>query len=221
MCGRFIRKLLADDAIKHFELVDGLDYFDKEYQASDEVFPTDSIFAINKHHLPENIYWTITVRTRDGQTFPAINAKAENVLLVDDFKEAFLNDRVLIPATGLYEWQQQADKKKLRHEIWFDEPIFAFGGLAAPSEIKGEIKRSGVIITTTPNEIFAEIHNTKQRQAVVIRKEDYDLWLDPETPVEQLRRMTRPLSSNETHFKISPNTPVAKPKDPMQGSLFG
>lgn len=214
MCGRYIRKILADDAIRHFELVDGLKYFDT-YQPTEEQFPGEYIFSVNKFHQPEDVWWTINVNTYGGKTYPAINAKAENVLRVSDFKNGFLNDRILIPATGLYEWQTpEGSKKKLKYEIYFEEPIFAFGGLAADSLIKGETRRCGVIITTYPNKIFSLIHNVKQRQAVVIRAKDYEKWLDPKTPMDVLQELMKPLPDEETHYKL------AGPP-PEQGGLFG
>ena len=202
MCGRYIRKADRQAMERHFEIVDGTDYFDIHgYKTSSEVFPGTPIFAINNQHIPEDIWWTTRDLTWDGKMADAINAKAENLLKAKMFKEAFLTDRVLIPATGLYEWQTQPDKSKTKYEIWFDEPIFAFAGIARDCQIKGETKRCGVIVTTNPNDIFAEIHNTKMRQAVVIRSADYDKWLDPKTPYEDLKTLLRPLPTEETHFR--------------------
>ena len=131
----------------------------------------------------------------------AINAKAETIQKVGMFREAFKSDRVLIPATALYEWQEQPDKSKKKFEIWFDEAVFAFAGVARDCEIKGETKRCAVIITTSPNDVFREIHNTKMRQAVVIRGEDHERWLDPKPPVDELKRMMQPLPSEMTPAK--------------------
>lgn len=202
MCGRYLRKALKDTIIKHFELVDGLDYFDEHgYKASAEVFPGTPILAINRDHRPEDIHWTIRDKAWDGKPVSAINAKAETISKVAMFRDAFKADRVLIPATGLYEWQTQPDGTKVKYKIWFDEPLFAFAGIARDCEIKGEQTRCGVIITTTPNTIFREIHNLKQRQAVVIKTDDYDRWLDPKTPPDELRQLMLPLGDSETHFK--------------------
>ena len=202
MCGRYLRKALKDTIIKHFELVDGLDYFDEHgYSASNEVFPGTQILAINKEHRPEDIHWTIRDRAWDGKIVSVINAKAETISKVAMFRDAFKTDRVLIPATGLYEWQTQPDGKKVKYKIWFDEPLFAFAGIARDCEIKGEQTRCGVIITTTPNNIFREIHNLKQRQAVVIKTDDYDKWLDPKTPADELKQLMLPLGDAETHYE--------------------
>ena len=200
MCGRYLRKADKESIIKQFELADEQNYMDA-YRASSEVFPGTPILSINAHHQPEDIWWTIRDQDWTGKLVSTINAKAENVLKAKMFKDAFLTDRVLIPATGLFEWQEQPDKSKVKYEIWFDEPIFAFAGLARDCEIKGETTRCGVIITTTPNDLFREIHNTKQRQAVVIRQQDYDKWLDPNTSYDDLKALMIPLPTNETHAR--------------------
>ena len=188
------------------------EYFDIHgYKKQPEIFPGTEILAVNNRHKAEDLWWTIEDRDYKGIWRKTINAKAENVLWADMFKDAFKNDRVLIPATGLFEWQELPDKSKRKYEIWFDEPVFAFGGIARDCTIKDGTKRCGVIITTKPNDVFARIHNTKQRQAVVIHKYDYEKWLDPETPVTELKRLMLPVSSEETHFK---------PVDAINDGLF-
>jgi putative SOS response-associated peptidase YedK len=200
MCGRYQRKADKDDIIKYFELVENLEYFEK-YQASDEIFPGTEILAINKLNRPENVYWTIRDKSWDGKMVATVNAKAENLTKAAMFKQAFANDRILIPATALFEWQEQSDKSKIKFKISFDEPLFAFAGIARDCEIKGKIMRCGVIVTTYPNDIFREIHNTRQRQAVVIRKADYNRWLDSRTSVAELKDLMKPLPDSETHAK--------------------
>ncbi|MEO7658741.1 MAG: hypothetical protein ABIV48_03920, partial [Pyrinomonadaceae bacterium] len=61
--------------------------------------------------------------------------------------------------------------------------------------------------------IFAEIHNIKKRQAVVIHKYDYEKWLDPKTSISELKKMMLPLTDDETHYR-----PVESEDD--QGKLF-
>ena len=191
------------------------EYFDIHgYKKQPEIFPGTEIFAVNNQHKAEDIWWTIEDKDARGAWRRTINAKAENVMLAKMFKDAFLHDRVLVPATGLFEWQTQPDKSKKKFEIWFDEPVFAFAGIARQCEIKGEPKRCGVILTTRANEVFEEIHNAKQRQAVVIREKDHEKWLDPDTPISELQSLMEPVSARETHFKQVDEVP------PEQASLF-
>lgn len=213
MCGRYVLKALKADIIKHFNLIDGLDYFDIHgYKMRDEVFPGEWITAINNSNRPEDIWWTIEDKDNSGAPRKAINAKAETVTKVKMFADAFRTDRVLIPATGFYEW----DSGKCRHLFTFDEPLFAFAGIARECEIKGEPRRCGVVMTTDANDVVRPIHE-KGRMPVVIHKYDYSRWLDPSTSFEELRRLVRPLSNDETHVARSEN-PAAI--DTAQGSLF-
>jgi putative SOS response-associated peptidase YedK len=213
MCGRYILKALREDVIKHFNLIDGLDYFDIHgYKLRDEVFPGEWITAINNANVPEDIWWTIEDKDNNGVPRRAINAKAETVTKVHMFADAFRTDRVLIPATGFYEW----DENKQRHEFTFDEPLFAFGGIARECEIKGEPRRCGVIMTTDANDVVRPIH-MKGRMPVVIHKYDYELWLNPDTSFTDLRRMVQPLTNEETHVEKSDES---SPPEMAQGSLF-
>ncbi len=177
------------------------EYFDIHgYKMRSEICPGTNILAFNNRHRAEDIWWTIEDKDRSGVWRRSINAKAENVSFTGMFKDAFENDRILIPATAIYEWQERPDKTKKKFEIWFDEPVFAFAGIARECQIKGVSKRCGVILTTEANDVFAGLHNSKQRQAVVIRRQDYDKWLDLATPYEELIKLMRPLPNEETHF---------------------
>ncbi len=213
MCGRYVLKALKDDVIKHFNLIDGLEYFDIHgYKMRDEVFPGEWITVINNANRPEDIWWTIEDKDNSGSPRRAINAKAETVTKVRMFANAFRTDRVLVPATGFFEW----DSGRCRHLFSFDEPLFAFGGIARECEIKGETRRCGVIITTEANDVVRPIH-AKGRMPIVIHKHDYASWLDIETPFADLGRMLRPLAADETHVEIA-KEPAAE--ETAQGTLF-
>ena len=213
MCGRYILKALKADIIKHFNLIDGLEYFDIHgYKVRNEIFPGEWITAINNENRPEDIWWTIDDKDNSGRPRRAINAKAETVTKVHMFADAFKKDRVLIPATGFYEW----NSAKCRHVFTFDEPLFAFGGIARDCLIKGETKRCGVIMTTEANSVVSPIH-AAGRMPVVIHRYDYGAWLDPSTSFPDLRRLMQPVVSEETHVEEAdePN-----PVKSAQGSLF-
>jgi len=197
MCGRYILKALPADIIKHFNLIDGLEYFDIHgYKMREEVFPGEWITAINNRNRPEDIWWTIEDKDNAGVFRRAINAKAETVTKVEMFADAFRRDRVLIPATGFFEW----DEGKCRHVFTFDEPLFALGGIARDCEIKGETRRCGAVMTTEANDVVRPIH-ARGRMPVVIHRYDYAAWLDAGTPITDLRRMVAPVPNEETHVE--------------------
>jgi len=89
------------------------EYFDIHgYKMQDEVCPGTFILAVNNHHRAEDVWWTIEDFDHRGVWRRTINAKSENVLSAAMFKDAFLKDRILVPATSIYEWQDQPDRTK-------------------------------------------------------------------------------------------------------------
>lgn len=201
MCGRFPRKANLETILQAFPSFVADPGYIPYFRESEEVVPGTNILAFNNKYQAESIWWTIRDKDWQGKIQTPINAKAENLERAQMFRHAYITDRILIPATGIFEWQEQPDKTKKKFRIWFDEEIFMFAGIARDCEIKNEIKRSGVIITTTPNETFKWIHNTRQRQAVVIRKRDHEEWLDKRTRKERLRELMTPLPSEVTNYE--------------------
>lgn len=204
MCGRY--KMTAGERayLKKFGFLNPEEYFDIHgFSKKPEIFPGQQITAGNKDHRLEDIRWTIEDLDSYGRWQRAINARAETIMKVPMFREAFRQDRILIPATGIFEWQIQPDGTKKKYELSFDEPLFAFAGIARDCTVKGETCRSGVIITTVANPVFREIHNSKFRQPVIIREEDYEQWLDPKTPLNDLIKIMRPIAAEQTRFKLA------------------
>ena len=120
---------------------------------------------------------------------PHINARAESVHRTPLFREAFAKRRALIPATGFYEWEKRADGKqpwRFRRE---DLEPFAFAGLWEFCRIGGADILSAAIIVGEPNPLAAAIHD---RMPVILDPDDYDTWLDAETPVDDLRALLKP-----------------------------
>jgi putative SOS response-associated peptidase YedK len=109
-----------------------------------------------------------------------INARAETLAEKPSFRSAFKYHRCLIFADGFFEWQTQAGSK-VPHLIRMKSgKPFAFAGLWEhwQSPDGSEIK-SATIITTSPNDLMAPIHD---RMPVILPHEAYTQWLDP-TPL--------------------------------------
>jgi len=196
MCGRYKLSAVHKDVLKHFDLIDGK--FDHE--PNEEIFPGEEILAVDHNWRAKKIFWTIEDCDNSGKLQRAINAKSETMTKVNMFRDAFKNGRVLIPATGFYEWKDMPDRKKARYEFAFDEPLFAFAGISRECDIKGETKNCGVILTTEANETVRPIH-AKNRMPVILHKYDYEKWLDPGTSFEELRRMMKPIPKEEISAK--------------------
>ena len=120
---------------------------------------------------------------------PHINARAETVHELRLFREAFAKRRALVPATGFFEWQKRADGKQPYRFRRKDLEPFAFAGLWEFCRIGEQAILSAAIIVGEPNPLAAAIHD---RMPVILDPDDYDRWLDPETPIPELRALLKP-----------------------------
>ena len=92
--------------------------------------------------------------------FANINAKAEGIETRPAFREAFQRRRCLVPVDNFYEWKKTGAGKQPYAVALADRGLITLAGLwenwRSPA---GEWVRSFAIITTTPNELCAELHN--------------------------------------------------------------
>jgi len=105
-----------------------------------------------------------------------INARAETLLEKPSFRGLVGRKRALVPADGFYEWKQAGGGKQPMRITMKDGGIFSMAALydtwVAPD---GRKISTCTIITTTPNELMADIHD---RMPVIVRPEDEAYWLD-------------------------------------------
>ena len=103
-----------------------------------------------------------------------INARAETV--ATRFKATFEQRRCLVVADGFYEWLKRPDGAKQPYHITLaDKAVFAFAGLWERWRTpEGDPLLSCSIITTTPNERVAPIHD---RMPVILAPADHGAWL--------------------------------------------
>jgi putative SOS response-associated peptidase YedK len=126
--------------------------------------------------------------------YRTINARAETVATQPAFRDAFRKRRCLVPANGFYEWRRLLEGgKEVKQPHYIrrrDGRPLALAGLwdrwVAPD---GETIESFTIITTEANDLVRPLHN---RMPVILRPEDYEAWLNPETRLEQLGALLRP-----------------------------
>jgi putative SOS response-associated peptidase YedK len=122
-----------------------------------------------------------------------INARGESVHEKPAFRSAFKSRRCLIVADGFYEWRKNADGSKTpMHIRMADGQPFGIGGLWErwTDPDSGEIVTSCTIITTTPNELMAPIHN---RMPVILPRDRYTDWLSRQNQdIEYLQSLLVP-----------------------------
>lgn len=107
-----------------------------------------------------------------------INGMSETAATKPAFREAMQKRRCLVPADGFYEWARTGPKEKQPYNFGMaDGALFAFAGLWDRwRDASGNKILSFTILTTRPNALVANIHD---RMPAILRREDYEIWLDP------------------------------------------
>ena len=100
--------------------------------------------------------------------FPAINARVEGLLGSGAWSGPLKNRRGLVPATEYYE---------KGHRFGFGGDLFAFAGLWNVTKTDDDWMVSYAIITQPASPHIAPIHD---RMPLIVPRDLYDAWLDPE-----------------------------------------
>ena len=140
-------------------------------------------------------------------TYGTHNAKSETVHEKPSFRGAWkAGRRCIVPATSFFEWKKldAAGKNKQPYAIGMGnrQPL-AFAGLWEEWTPKGgEAVLSCTIITTTPNELMAGIHD---RMPVLVGDEDIGRWLGEEkVSLADAAAMLKPFDTKRmTAWKVS------------------
>jgi len=190
MCGRFALLAKADLLREFLDLVNL-----EDTPARYNIAPTQPILVVVAgdrqapgSNLPERrallVRWGFMPGwVKDPQDFPLlINARAETAIGKASFRAAMRHRRILVPASGFFEWRRP-EGKGAKAQAYFIRPrkgeIVAFAGLMEIwSSADGSEVDTGAILTTAANADIARIHD---RMPVVIRPEDFSRWLDCRT----------------------------------------
>jgi putative SOS response-associated peptidase YedK len=119
-----------------------------------------------------------------------INARGETVAEKPSFRSAVKSRRCLVPASGFFEWVKTAEGKQPHFIHFADARPFAFAGLWERWLKGDEPLETCTIITTTPNELVANLHD---RMPAILPRDRFDEWLDPNPlAVDQLEEILVP-----------------------------
>lgn len=160
-----------------------------------ELRPTDPVLAIGPRGAAP-MPWGLEV---EWQSAPLINARAETLADKATFRPLLAAGRVLVPATGWWEWPE---RRKTRVAP-VSGGVFAFAGLTDGRRV--------VVVTCAPAPDLAMVHD---RMPVVLAAGDEAAWIDPARPFTEVAPLLRPFAG--------PFTLAAEPVPPSaQGDLFG
>lgn len=210
MCGRYVLQN-ADSIPSRFdaEFDASFSFSDNFNTAPSQLMPVITRNSPNKVQLMK--WGLIPVWAKDPKIgFKMINARSETIMEKPSFKSPFQKHRCLIPTTGFYEWKKEGTTK-IPHFIHMqDNSMFAFAGITSVwKDAEGMEVYTYSIITTKANVLMADIH---ERMPVILRKDDEDMYLDNETPIEVVQEMLIPYSPNDLEaYAVS--TEVNKPSN--------
>ncbi len=191
MCGRFALTAPPDE-VKQIMDVLGDDDFPARYN----IAPTQPILVVIASercepgsNLPQRrallARWGfIPGWVKDPKEFPLlINARAETAVGKASFRAAMRHRRILIPASGFYEWRRPPKESGVRPQAYWVRPrrggVIAFAGLMETwSSADGSEVDTAAIMTTRAAAGLRFIHD---RMPVVIQPEDFERWLDCKT----------------------------------------
>lgn len=221
MCGRFAQKSPANKIKKQFK-VEEVPPLVERYN----VAPTQSVLVVREPGERETAFlkWGLVPRWAKDPSIgnKLINARAETVTEKPSFREAFSRRRCLIPMEGFFEWSRRGDRKRPFYFHMKDGEPFAVAGLWEVWEGVGGLLETCTLLTTEANEILAPYHD---RMPVILRPEDYDLWLDADVRrSESLLSLLRPYSGEAmSTYAVSPavNSPSndsARCVEPVAGA---
>ena len=130
-------------------------------------------------------FWADDERKRSAQTW--INARAETAWDSPAFGGSLRTRRCIIPADVFYEWDRTASPRQ-PYAIGpaVDAEMLALTGIWNP--IHGEVP-TAAIMTTSPNELVASVHN---RMPVILDRDSLEVWLDPGADVGHVQALLRP-----------------------------
>lgn len=223
MCGRYTLVTGWDQLAEEFDLVHVEELRPRFNIAPTQVVPVVRVHSERGVRRLDALRWgLIPFWAKDsGIGSRMINARSEEAADKPSFRTPLRQRRCLVPCSGFYEWKAldtDASRTKSRKQPYYirrrDERVFAFAGLWDRWRgSDGAAIESFSILTTEPNELIRPFHN---RMPVILGREDYDLWLDPDVQnVGRLQRLFRPFPLDElTVFPVGTRVNSPSNDDP-------
>ncbi|MDH3705281.1 MAG: SOS response-associated peptidase [Acidimicrobiia bacterium] len=205
MCGRFVSSSTPDEIARYFGVdTVGDAVAEMALEPNYNTAPTSTIYAIRERddrRILDALHWGLVPfwakEVKIGNRM--INARAETLAEKNSYKRPFAKRRCIIPVDGFYEWEKIPGQK--HKQPWYiqrrDGDPLAFAGLweywRGPDRDGSDELVSCTIITGSPNESMAEIHD---RMPVMLPPDTWDRWLDPDMhDIGQLQELFVPAPS--------------------------
>lgn len=195
MCGRFVSSSPPDQIAAYFGADVAVDTLGDNYN----VAPTHDVYGVVADRSGESgaprleaFHWGLIPSWAKDRKIASrmINARSETLDEKRSFKGLFTKQRLIIPMDGFYEWRPGSDDgpltskgKSMRQPMYITrvdgEPLAVAGLWTAWKDVDdadGRWLQSATVITTSANELMAQIHD---RMPAVIPQSRWSDWLDP------------------------------------------
>ena len=182
MCGRVVTASGPEELSEYLgvdAIVDVLDGPDHNVAPSGRLPLAWDV--VDGERLMGTARWGLVPRWAKDPSFGerTFNARAETAAEQPSYRVPLRKRRCLVPSNGFYEWKREGDRKQpycIRAvEGSEHEGLFALAGLWESWRGGDESLETFTILTTTPNNIVAPIHD---RMPVIIQPKDYNLCLN-------------------------------------------
>ncbi len=221
MCGRYRLARKKEILAETFDVENEVDWSPRYNVAPSQDVPVVRQDAARPARSLSLIRWgLIPSWSKDAKAgYKMINARAETVADMPAFRDPFRSRRCLVPADGFYEWTKQGKQKSPFCFSMADDSVFAFAGIwdrwRDPNKMNPDKEwiETCSIITTSANALLSGIPD---RMPVILKRDDYDLWLDPGfKKVDALRDLLKPFPADAMrHYRVSTRVNSVKNDDP-------
>jgi len=192
MCSRYSFTSPAEAVRQFFDLMGPVSW---NFEPLPDIRPTDRapIVRLNDKGERELValrWWLVPRWAKEvNQKYTMFNAAAETLSERASFREPFKTQRCLVPANGFFEWPE-IEGKKVKHWLGLkDGGLFAMAGLWERAEnLPDGPLESFTIVTTAANDLVTRYH-PKGRMPVILDRSAFKAWLDPATPMNEVREL--------------------------------
>lgn len=196
MCGRYALYGPHSRYREHFAMQAWLDFGEKYNVAPSSAMPVIRQ-APSGERVVDLLQWGLIPHWAKDPTIghKLTIARAETISEKPSFRDAFKRRRCLVPADGFYEWQSVGRTKQPYFiRLRSGEPMAMAGLWESWRSPTGDVVRTFCIVTTAPNAAVSQIHD---RMPVLIRPEDFAVWLDPAIDGATLRDLLAPCPAED------------------------
>lgn len=206
MCGRFTQAMTWRQLVELYRLPDQPE---PPLEQRFNVAPTQPLLTIRRLDELRHIFLTrwglVPAWAKDAAIGNRmINARAETLAEKPAFRASYRHRRCLIPASGFYEWRGHRSARQPHYIHAISGSILTFAGLwerwRDPAARDAPALETCTIITTAASPDVSDLHG---RMPLILAPEDWDAWLDPDTPAPLLDALLRPAPTGSlTHHPV-------------------